>query len=208
MPDPTLSIAACAAFERALNFAIALDDVAAKRFVSHNGKVVKLYVDNPALTVFVQLGENCRVMQHYSGQADVSLGGALADWFDLARSSDKTASLVNGNLSIHGDSKILISLGELAGELDIDWEAQLAELIGDVPAHLAGRAMRNAVQFGAQAAGIAKIVLDRVIEQHSSVQPQDEPADFVGDGLRAISDGLDKISNRDDDNVAPNGGRK
>ncbi|NNC54221.1 MAG: hypothetical protein HKO07_00710 [Pseudomonadales bacterium] len=222
MPDPTLSIAACAALERALNFAVSIDDTAALRVAKHSGSVVKLYANEPALCVFVVLGERCRVLHHFSDKPDVSLGGALADWFELARSRDKTASLINGNLLLHGDSKILISLAEIAGEIDIDWEEQLAELVGDVPAHVAGRALRNAAQIGTQAAGIAKIALDRVIEQHSLAQAGNAqagsshagsaeadgsqagkaPADLLGDGLRALRDGLASLSNSDEEKTA------
>lgn len=201
MADPTLSLAACAALERAINFALGLDSAIAQRFALHSGKTVRLYSSNPALTLHIQLGERCRVLYHAPAEADVALGGSLSAWAALARSDDKVAALVNGELAISGDSRILISLGELAGQLDIDWEAQLAALVGDVPANLAGRALRGASAAGSEVAGAAKTLLDQVIDQHEMARSRDNressesSADLVGDGLRALSEGLERIAN-------------
>lgn len=194
MPDPTISIAACAALERALNFTIGLDERLSRAMAAQQGKLVRLYAQDPAFEIFIELGERCRVLYHSRATPDVALGGSLTAWLALARSADKVAELVNGELTITGDSRILLSLGELAGELDIDWEAQLAEVIGDVPAVLASRTLRNAAQVGGEAAGVARQLLDDFIEQHDRARARQAGPDAIGDGLRALSSGLRKIS--------------
>ncbi|MGB5324742.1 MAG: SCP2 sterol-binding domain-containing protein [Pseudomonadales bacterium] len=194
MPDPTLSIAACAGLERAINFTLGLDYAVAQKFAAYSGRIVKLHADDPQLAIYIELGERCRVLYHCASKPDVALGGALADWFELARSNDKAATLINGGLAIQGNSKILLALAEAAATLDIDWEAQLAEIIGDVPAHLTGRAMRSAAEIGTQAASVAQQLVDRLAAHHSAAQPANMQTDPLGDGLRTLSAGLGKIA--------------
>lgn len=64
--------------------------------------------------------------------------------FSLWRSRNKITALVDSGVTLTGDSLLLQQLQKMSAQLDVDWEALLAEHTGDVVAHQLGRAARKA----------------------------------------------------------------
>ncbi len=76
--------------------------------------------------------------------AEATLRGGALSLAMLAVNARDRFSLSDSGVAIEGDQELVRELGAILGNLDLDWEAALAELIGDIPAHLAGRAVRRA----------------------------------------------------------------
>lgn len=55
-----------------------------------------------------------------------------------------------GPVEISGDSAFVMALRERLQNLDIDWECWLANLLGDIPAHLLAKSARRAQQWQSQ----------------------------------------------------------
>ena len=193
MRDPTLTLAAYSSLERALNAALGLDVRLRQQVSSYAGKVIRLECTAPAIVAHVKLGETCSVLQHFSGRPDVGLSGDLQGWLALLGASDKAASLINSSMVISGDSGLLMALGKLGSELEIDWEAQLAEFVGDVPAHLAGRAARKSLQLGQQLSATVRQQFDAFIVEQTRLLPKKSEADAFYQRLRQLEMRIERL---------------
>jgi len=173
MSNPTLTTAACIALENAINTGLKLDVSSRNLLQNYAGKVVQIRCIAPDTTIYLRLGEHCDVMQHYSDKngADASIAGTLSDWIEIITASDKPSALINGQLHITGDSKLLIELGQIAHQLDLDWEGHLAGFIGDVPAHLLGRAAKTAAEFGGRLNQTLQRTLDDFLHEEAKLLP-------------------------------------
>ena len=58
------------------------------------------------------------------------------DWIKLATADDIGSSLINGKLNVKGDTRILMSIGSLMKEIDVDWGSYISKFIGDIPTEI------------------------------------------------------------------------
>ncbi|NNL56231.1 MAG: hypothetical protein HKO71_00635 [Pseudomonadales bacterium] len=193
LPDPTLTLAAYSGLERAINAALRFAPDLQQRLAQYSGKVIRLECTAPPVLAYIKLGETCSVMQHYAATADVGLSGDMAAWLALLSASDKAASLINSALVINGDSSLLMTLARIGSELDIDWEAQLAEFVGDVPANLAGRFARQSMQLGKQASQSLRGQLDNFVFEQARLLPTRANADSMYQRLRQLEMRIERM---------------
>lgn len=144
MFDPTLQMAALAVLERAVNQALRLDPATQKRLAALSGQVFHLHCTSPDLEIFVMpQRDRVQLAAFYDGDVTAGLTGVGRDFAKLLGSDDVAAELINGNLSVRGDSKALQNLQAIAADLDLDWEAPLARVFGDIVGHQLGRGLRH-----------------------------------------------------------------
>ncbi|MFA5548076.1 MAG: hypothetical protein WDA10_06030 [Porticoccaceae bacterium] len=87
--------------------------------------------------------------------AETCLKGSALALARLAANSNAGVTLAGSGVEMTGSQALLQDMRAVLGTLDIDWEAALAGLIGDVPAHLAAEAVRAGTGWQRQAAGRA-----------------------------------------------------
>jgi ubiquinone biosynthesis protein UbiJ len=174
--DPTLQMAALAALERVLNQALRLDPATRQRLASLAGQVFHLHCTRPDLQLFVMpQRDGVQLAAFFDGKITAGLTGEARDFSRLLHSDDPAAELINGNLVVRGDSKALQQLQRIASDLDIDWEAPLARVFGDVIGYQLGQGLRHlasrALYAGKQ---VSRQLQDFVAhESHLFAAPQD-----------------------------------
>lgn len=142
--DPTLQMAALAVLERAINRALQLDPATQQRLRALAGQVFHLHCTRPDLELFLlpQI-DGVQLAAFFDGKITAGLTGTAGDFSRLLHSDDPAAELINGNLAVRGDSKALQRLQRIASDLDLDWEAPLTRLFGDVVGFQLGRGLRH-----------------------------------------------------------------
>lgn len=144
MIGPTARSAAIAALEAALNRALALDPASALRLAALDGKIFQIECTRPALNLFLlPQRERIQLAGHWDAPVSAGLRGSADDFLQLLTSRDAAATLINGNLQVRGDSDALLQLRAVAAELDIDWEAPLTRLFGDIAGHQLAGGLRH-----------------------------------------------------------------
>ena len=144
MLDPTLQMAALATFERLINQALRLDPATQKRLAAMTGQVFHLQCTQPQLEVFVlPQNDGITLAGFFDGKITAGLSGTANDFAKLLSSKDPAAELINGNLVVRGDSNALQQLQRIAVDLDLDWEAPLTRMFGDVIGYQLGRGLRH-----------------------------------------------------------------
>lgn len=77
---------------------------------------------------------------------DITLSGNLVSMAALALKMRSSTTLAGSGVKVSGDTQILQQLSHALEQLDIDWEAALADVFGDVAAHAMGSAIRSATR--------------------------------------------------------------
>jgi len=140
---PTLKGISLAALETAINTALKLDSASRAKLTELAGDVFHLECTNPELDIYLlPQDEGVQLAAQWEGHVTAGLTGTREDYLELLRSKDPAATLINGNMRVIGDSKALLKLRDIAADLDLDWEAPLTRVFGDIVGHQMARSLR------------------------------------------------------------------
>lgn len=195
--DPTLTTAALAALEAALNRALALDPAGQRQLAGLAGRTFAIECTSPVVHVYLQPGtERTRLLGYYDGPVTTRVRGSAADFAELAGASDPAAALINGNLVLQGDSAPLIELQGIIGRLDLDWEAPLVNVLGDVAGHQLAQFLRAGFSAGTAASTSLLRQLEEFIHEEARLTPPRlEVEDFYGD-VQALQQRVERLQSR------------
>ena len=140
---PTLKGAGLAALETAINAALKLDAASRAKLSALTGDVFHLECTDPEFDIYLlpQAG-GVQLADRWEGSVTAGLTGTRDDYLELLRSEDPPMTLINGNMRVIGDSKALLHLRDIAADLDLDWEAPLTRVFGDIVGHQMARSLR------------------------------------------------------------------
>jgi len=183
MPDPTgtpddpdtpdtltIPAFALAAAETAVNKALTLDPVSAKRVAALEGRVITIRIDTPAVALtLLPDSHGVMLMSRYQGEPDLQLSGSLSAYAKLA--TDKRGGIPAG-ITIQGDANLATQLQAIVAGLDLDWEEQLSRLTGDGIAHQAGRLVRSGSAYLRQTDNTLGLNLEEFLKEEARLLPQ------------------------------------
>lgn len=199
MVDPIFTVPAFSALEAAINLALSMAPEAKQELAVHQGKILRLSCLSPNISMDIQLGDTCRVLHSSDQPAEASLEGDLQAWLSLVKASDKASELINGNLKLNGNSKWLIQLGDSVNQLDIDWEGQLANLLGDVPAYIIGQGSKKVLEAIKPLSELLQQGLqnnlDNVIELATEKLTNEGNLENAQQTIEQVKQGFNKIQN-------------
>lgn len=144
--------------EQAINAALTMDAGAQKHLKRLSGCVLALRVTSTKTTFYFgvkapdQEGEKAKYLVELLPQQDsstVQLSGSILSLVKLAASSEKSLLFRTKELELSGDSVRIQQIQSFLDAISIDWEAILANFIGDVPAHFFGSTLRSGLGWGA-----------------------------------------------------------
>ena len=183
MPDPTLHTAALAALEAAANRALALSEQGTAVLEPLAGSVFACHCTTPELDFYLHLEtDGVRLTGVYEGAVTARITGSASDFSELATSEDAAATLINGNLTLEGNSAPLIEFQHILAALNIDWEAPLVSSLGDVAGHQIAEILKRVFSWGRQASsGLARQVEEFIHEEARLSPPKLEMEDFYRD---------------------------
>ena len=144
-PGPTLMSAATAILERALNRALSLDPAGRKALMGALTGPVQFTVEAPlSLTLaLIPAEDSVQVAGHPPEDPALELIGRPMAFAALATGDDQVFS--EGRIRVTGDMGLAHQFQRAIDQLDPDWEAAMADYLGDVPAHFIGQRIRNAL---------------------------------------------------------------
>lgn len=160
------------ALERAVNASLALDPATQKALQTLDGSVLHIVCTLPSHSVYVLfLDQHIELWSLFEGAADATLSGSASGLFALWRARHQATALAQSGVALTGDSMLLQKLQNIAAQLEIDWEALLAERTGDVVAHQLGRAARKAGVWFTGARREAERLMSEFLQFESATVP-------------------------------------
>ena len=187
--DPALLSAALAGAEQALNQAIALAPYSHQELDAVSGTLLGIEITTLDLTVYIEMvtDTEVRLMAHCERDTDAFLRGTLEDFAALATSDEPTATLINSGIELEGSSASLITLQQVIARMEIDWEAPLVELLGDVVGHQIAEGLRRFFRWGEGArASLKRQVSEYLLEEGRLTPPKAELEHFY-DAVQSVA---------------------
>jgi ubiquinone biosynthesis protein UbiJ len=180
--------------EKIINAALVHDPASAERLRALEGNVMLVDSSMPPLRIAVEPSAT-GLMLHSNWQedADVTVTGTLVSLTAMAINAGEMVSLSGTGVNVSGNLEVLRQLNHIMAELDIDWEAALAELIGDVPAHLLGETIRNSDEFRSHALKRAQTALAEVSQEELRLTPSANEYQGFVQSVRHLSTDVDRL---------------
>ena len=196
--DPALLGAALAGAGRALNQAIAAAPSSHSELNALAGTLLGIEITTLELTLYIEMvtGTEVRLMSHCENETDAFVRGTLEDFAALATSDDPAAALINSGIELEGSSASLIGLQQVISRMDIDWEAPLVEVLGDVLGHQLAEGLRRFFRWseGAQAS-LKRQVSEYLLEEGRLTPPKPELEHFY-DAVQSVAMRVERAQNQ------------
>jgi len=183
--------------ESAVNAALRLDPATLKRLDQLSGRVIAIECTAPQVTVFVRPHSGGFILQsQYEQTPDCCISGSALALLKLMSADNKTNALFVNQIRLTGDLELSKKLQGLLADLDIDWEAKLAEYLGDIPAHQIGNQARSLYSWSKSASQSLLLDIEEYLhEETRDLPPREELAPFYRD-IEHLALATDRLSAR------------
>jgi len=184
--DITSSIkgASFSALEAVINHCLQFDPDALQRVRGLSGKVIGVELLGLNLkfyllpdSVGLQLRAECE------SDVDVWLRGAPLSMMRMGLGGDQQKALFSGDVEIVGDTDTGQQIRDIMNDLDLDWEEQLAKVVGDVVGHKIGNAVRGVADWATQTRSSVAQDVSEYLQEESRLLPHREA---IGPFLEAV----------------------
>lgn len=135
--DPAVIAGVCLAAETAIMRAVDLSTGTRNELQGLHPLCIAISGSSPEIDLYISTDAEgaISIASYREGAATVTLEGSWKDFVGIASAEDPASALINGNIKISGDTVPLMQLQSVMTELDVDWEAPLAETLGPVVGH-------------------------------------------------------------------------
>ncbi len=183
--------------EVAINKALAYDPATQNAIGELAGKVLAVECTLPPLTFYaIHSEKDISLMAQYEGEPDTTLRGSALALASLATDGQDRVSFFDTGVEVRGDHDLLRQIKKILKNLDIDWEAALAQLIGDVPAHLIGESLRSSAKWKQQVAERASTAAAEFSQEEVRLTPSRSEVDNFTTEVKHIANDVDRLTAR------------
>jgi len=183
--------------EVAINKALTYDPATQNAIGELAGKVLAVECTLPPLTFYAIHGEkDISLMAQYEGDPDTTLRGSALSLASLATDGQDRVSFFDTGVEVRGDHDLLRQIKKILKNLDIDWEAALAQLVGDVPAHLIGESLRSSAKWKQQVAERAGTAAAEFSQEEVRLTPSRSEVDNFTTEVKHTANDVDRLAAR------------
>lgn len=185
------------AAESLINGALKYDPATLRKMGELEGKVLLIESTMPPLKLAMETNDQ-GIMLHSNWQdkADTTVSGSLISIAGLAINSASQASFSGSGVNVSGDLDLLLKINNLMAELNVDWEAILASVIGDIPAHLMADKLRKSAAMAKDVGQRAKSAAAEVAKEELRVTPTSPEFKGFSQQVRELSSGVERAAAR------------
>jgi len=180
-----------------VNQLLALDVHTPQRLAQLQDKVIGLHwTDLNVSFYFLPTRDRVMVLNAYDGEPDAMLTGTVGAFIRRQAAADKTQALFQGEIDLCGNTQVGEQFNRLLVDLNIDWEAHLSHLMGDVAAHQIGRVAKTGLQWLAKVRD--KLVADTTeyLQEEKRITPTKVEVDAFNQQVDELRDGVARLQAR------------
>jgi ubiquinone biosynthesis protein UbiJ len=183
-----------ASIEKLLNRSLPRSPRAQALAATLAGRSLAVAITGMGPVVISSTGERLRIERGADQPADASI--SAGPFSLLALAGGHSQALSGTGAAISGDSDVAQQFSELLGLLRPEPEEELAQLLGDAPAHHLGRLARLALGFGDRALRTTvSNVAEFLAHERGDLIPKAEGRQLL-DGIDALRDDVDRFEAR------------
>ncbi|HEY1899900.1 MAG TPA: SCP2 sterol-binding domain-containing protein [Steroidobacteraceae bacterium] len=158
------------------------------------GRSLAVEMTGAGQVVVSSTGERIRIQRSAGAPADASL--SAGPFTLLALAGGQPPTLQRTGATVSGNAEVAQQFSELLTLLKPDPEEELAQWLGDAPAHHLGRLARAAVAFGNHAAQTTvRNVAEYLAHERADLVPRAEGRQLL-DGIDTLRDDVDRFAAR------------
>jgi len=196
--NPLLLVALCAPVESLINAVIAQDVGSQRRLAVLEGKSVQLQCSNPLpFSVSMQVC-NARLALR-THQEEAPSAGLRADAGALLRlllGGGEPRNLFSPDVQLTGDPQVVQALHGILMDLNIDWEAHVARLFGDVATQQLSSGLAGARQWSTRTGASLRADLQEYVHEEARLLPSKTQARLFAERVDELKLALDRIQAR------------
>lgn len=189
-----------AAIERTLNALLARDPAAPSRLARLAGSRVLLRLDPPSLELLLAFhAQGVELMRLDDGDetaADAVVELDAETLGELLGGTSMERLMFQGRLAVRGRIHLLEAVRELFLDLDLDWEAELAHWLGDMPAHSLAEGLRRLARWGLRARHELTADIAEYVFEEARLLPGRHQLDNLRDHLTELEVATDRLEAR------------
>jgi len=194
---PTLLLAG---IERSLNALLARDLAAPERLARLAGCRVLLRVKRPSLALLLSFHSQgvdlLRQDEPDESVADTVVELDSETLGELFGGESLERLMFRGKLAVRGRVHLLEEVRELFFDLEIDWEAELARWLGDMPAHTLAEGIRRLAHWGLRTQGEMRADIAEYVFEEARLLPGKSQFDVLRDHLTELGITADRLEAR------------
>ncbi|QOR37554.1 hypothetical protein HNO52_02735 [Billgrantia diversa] len=194
---PTLLLAG---IERTLNALLARDLAAPARLARLSGSRVLLRLERPSLALLLSFHHygvdlmRQEAPDESSADAVVELDAETLG--ELLGGESMERLMFRGRLAVRGRVHLLEEVRDLFVDLDIDWEGELAQWLGDVPAHSLAEGLRRMARWGLRAQQEMRADIAEYVFEEARLLPGRHQLEALRDHLTELEVATDRLDAR------------
>ena len=163
--DGALSLA-----NQAVNKALSLDPVAQHRLKPFMGKRIGLSIERPQLVITVTVEEGAFTFTDgLASQTDANISGPSLELVRHALLNSLTDAIHSQQVSVAGDTSLLLSLADIVRDADVDFEDPLSQLVGASTAQVIGSGVRGLFRWGKRSLHSMRLNTEEYLREESGL---------------------------------------
>ena len=181
--------------ETLINAALTKDPASKQALNKLEGQVFLVESTLPPLTVAIEpTATGIQLHDNWDGNVTVTINGTLIAMAAIAVNAKESISFSGTGVNVSGNLDTLHQLNKIMGDVDIDWEGALAEIIGDIPAHLIAKGIRNSAVIRKDIVTRASSGLVEVAQEEFNLTPSKNEFEAMIPDIRQLSSDADRLA--------------
>ena len=174
--------------ETLINAALTKDPASKQALTKLEGQVLLVESTLPPLTIAIEpTATGIQLHDNWDGNVTVTINGTLIAMAAIAVNAKESISFSGTGVNVSGNLDTLHQLNKIMGDVDIDWEGALAEIIGDIPAHLIAKGIRNSAVIRKDIVTRASSGLVEVAQEEFNLTPSKNEFEAMIPDIRQLS---------------------
>lgn len=183
--------------ETLINAALIKDPASKQALTKLEGQVLLVESTLPPLTIAIEpTATGIQLHDNWDGNVAVTINGTLIAMAAIAVNAKESISFSGTGVNVSGNLDTLHQLNKIMGDVDIDWEGALAEIIGDIPAHLIAKGIRNSAVIRKDIVTRASSGLVEVAQEEFNLTPSKNEFEAMIPDIRQLSADADRLAAR------------
>jgi ubiquinone biosynthesis protein UbiJ len=180
--------------ETLLNQALRLDPTSLHALSKLSGKIIRIEISGMSFTLFID-NQGITVLSDYDGEVDVRIGGAPFTLLRLLLQNEITLSN-NPEVTINGEIGTAQQLLSILKGLDIDWEEQLAQGLGDIPAHQLSTLFRQCQNYTRERINTLQLNMSEYLQEESGHLPGNAEIEVFLDAVDTLRNDVERLEQK------------
>lgn len=183
------------ALESLVNKAMDYDPSTQSGFRDLHGRVIKIKCMAPKLSLYILFKkQSVQLKKQYEDFVDLKLTGTGLSFGAFSINVDEQVSFFDSGIDVSGDQEVLSQLQKLLKNLDIDWEAALSDIIGDIPAYAIGKSVRSSLQWKRNILKRTTEVAVEFGQEETQIIPSPVEAIDFADSVKKIQNEVERLN--------------